>query len=117
MEASGRFPRRQRLSLKRDYDAVFARGISEADRSLVVYMLPTELGHPRLGMAVGKKHGGAVERNRIKRLIREAFRLNRDRLPGSADIVVIPRRGAILELAEITASLVELSQRAAEKTQ
>ncbi len=115
MSASYKFPRRRRLSLKRDYDAVFAGGRSAADVNLVVYVLPTELSYPRLGMAVGKRHGNAVVRNRIKRLIREAFRLNRERLPRSADIVVIPRVGANRELKALTRSLVDLSRLAGEK--
>lgn len=111
MEGSGRFPRRQRLSLKRDFDRVFAEGRSAADYSLVVYMLPTELGYPRLGLAVGKGIGKAVRRNRVKRLIREAFRLNRDKLPESADMVVIARQGVRADFGEIAQSVVSLAGR------
>ncbi len=109
MECSGRFLRRQRLSLKKDYDRVFAEGKSAADGSIVVYVLTTHLGYPRLGMAVGKRVGNATARNRLKRLIREAFRLNRDRLPESADIVVIARQGAGASLDGIARSLVRLA--------
>ena len=111
MEGSGRFPRRQRLSLKKDFDRVFSDGRSAADENLVVYMLATDLGHPRLGLAVGKGIGNAVLRNTVKRHIREAFRLNRDRLPESADIVVIARKGAGANPRGITESLLNLAAR------
>ena len=108
MEASARFPGCRRLSRKRDFDAVFEKGHSAADSNLVVYALPTELGLSRLGMAVGRKHGNAAARNRIKRLIREAFRLNAGKLPDSADIVVVPRTAVRTKLEEIAGSLVRL---------
>jgi ribonuclease P protein component len=117
MEESSKFTRRRRLSLKKDFDAVFSGGKSAADTNLVIYVLHTERGFTRLGMAVGKKHGGAVVRNRIKRLIREAFRLNLDKLPDSSDIVVVPRQGAGLKLLEIAGSLVKISQSAARQVQ
>jgi len=111
MEACGRFPRREKLSLKRDFDRVFAEGRSTADDNIVVYVLQTQLGHPRLGLAVGKGIGKAVARNRVKRLIREAYRLNRDSLPESADIVVIARKSVHPNFIEISASLVERAAR------
>jgi ribonuclease P protein component len=115
MSEGFRFPAKQRLSRKRDFDRVFENGRSAADGNLVVYVFATENGFPRLGMAVGKRHGGAVERNRIKRLIREAFRLNRAELPASADIVVVPRSGMRAELGEIAGSLISLTKIAAGK--
>ena len=111
MEGSGRFPRHQRLSLKKDFDRVFAEGRSAADENLVVYVLATKLGHPRLGLAVGKRIGNAVLRNTIKRHIREAFRLNRDKLPDSADMVVIARMGAGANPRGITESFINLAGR------
>jgi ribonuclease P protein component len=111
MEGTGRFPRREKLSLKRDFDRVFAEGRSAADGNLVVYLLQTQLGHPRLGLAVGKGIGKAAARNRVKRLIREAYRLNRNRLPESADVVVIARKSVRADFGGITASLVNLAGR------
>jgi ribonuclease P protein component len=107
------FHRRMRLSLKADFDRVFEEGCSAADGNLVVHVLPTDLGYSRLGMAVGRKHGGAVVRNRIKRLVREAFRVMQSKLSGFFDIVVVPRVGLSAELENIGSSLTRLCEQAA----
>jgi ribonuclease P protein component len=88
--------RRNRLSRSRDFDAVYRHGHSTATRYLVLYSFPREEGDgegPRLGLAVSRQLGGAVERNRLKRRLRAAF----DELPGEVsadtDYVLIARPG------------------------
>ncbi len=72
----------------------------EARGPLTVYGLPNGLGYPRLGMSVGRKVGNAVRRNRIRRLIRESFRLMQHDLPEGYDLVVVVRPHEPLILAE-----------------
>jgi ribonuclease P protein component len=88
--------RRQRLSRSAEFDRVYREGRSHASRHLVVYSFPREHDddEPRLGVSVGRKVGGAVERNRVKRLLREAFWATADALPDGHDFVVVARPDA-----------------------
>lgn len=88
--------RRHRLSRSRDFDAVYRKGRSVSTRFLVLYSFPREDdpgGEPRLGLAVSRQLGGAVERNRLKRRLRAAFDELRDELPPGHDYVLIARPG------------------------
>lgn len=89
--------KRNRLSRSADFDRVYREGRSHANRHLVVYAFPrlseNEDG-PRLGVSVGRKIGGAVERNRVKRLLREAFWTAAESLPDGYDFVLVARPDA-----------------------
>ena len=60
----------------------------------LVFIKPNNLGKTRLGLTVGKNRGGAVQRNRIKRLLREFFRRSKDKFPPSRDIIIIALKGS-----------------------
>lgn len=83
-------PRAVRLRSQSDFRLVYRRGTRAHGRLLVVIGKPRGAGH-RLGIAVSKEHGCAVRRNKIKRILREAFRLERPELQGAFDLIVIPR--------------------------
>jgi ribonuclease P protein component len=101
---SPRAGRRTRLTRSGDFDAVYRRGRSAAGRHLVVYAFrrdATTADSPaRLGVSISKKVGGAVERNRLKRVLRERFVPLRDGVPSGTDLVVIARPGSVEYLDE-----------------
>ena len=87
--------RRNRLSRSRDFDAVYRHGRSASTRFLVLYWFAREEaeGDPRLGLAVPKRVGNAVARNRIKRQLREVWRERLERVPPGRDYVLIAKPG------------------------
>jgi ribonuclease P protein component len=88
-----------------DFETVFQRRCSAADDWLLVYARENGLSHSRLGLSVSRKVGGAVQRNRLRRLYREAFRLTKGELPTGLDLVLIPRRPDEPRLEDLRASL------------
>ncbi|HEV3384037.1 MAG TPA: ribonuclease P protein component [Gemmata sp.] len=109
------FPQSHRMKTPAEFERCYARKKSASDTLLIVYACENGLPHPRLGRSVSKKIGGAVVRNRYKRLFREAFRLKQHELPVGIDLVVIPRPGEKPTLETIENSLIKLAHQAARK--
>ena len=108
MGGTARRPKRGRLSRSAEFERVYRQGRSLGNRHLVLYVFPRgetagpaqELSAgPRMGLSVSRKVGGAVERNRVKRLLREAFDAEGAGVPANHD-VVIKARPDVRELAE-----------------
>ena len=86
--------RANRLSRSRDFEAVYRQGRSVSSRFLVLYWFPQEeAASPRFGFSVPRSVGGAVERNKIKRQLREVWRERLVRVPSGNDYVLIVRPG------------------------
>jgi ribonuclease P protein component len=88
--------RRRRLSRSAEFERVYRQGRSKGNRFLVLYAFARAEGDegPRLGLSVSRRVGGAVDRNRVKRVLREAFWQEAERLPAGCDYVVVARPDA-----------------------
>ncbi len=110
-----RFTRDDRLRRRSEFDRVYSQGRRAWARGFAVILAPGETGRHRLGLTVGRQVGKATVRNRVKRRLRDAFRRNRERIPGCYDIVVQARREAAgMPYAEISEDLIGAVRRAAE---
>jgi ribonuclease P protein component len=83
------FPKKKRLVSNRQFKAVLARGLRLSNGLLTLYMAENNCGYSRLGVSVSKSCGNAVVRNRLKRLLREAFRQSQDRIPAGFDYLLM----------------------------
>jgi ribonuclease P protein component len=109
-----RFPagRDLRVSSRSEVSRVFDEGKRAGDRRITLLAAPNEKKVARFAVAVSKRHGNAVTRNRLKRLCREAFRLTRPEVPAGYDYVILPRVGKRLSVTDIQASIRALVDKA-----
>ncbi|MFA6043794.1 MAG: ribonuclease P protein component [Phycisphaerales bacterium] len=103
----------QRLRHALEFQRVYAAKMRKVRGSLAAFAVPNQLAQHRLGLAVGRPVGNAVRRTRVKRLIREAFRLCQHTLPrrddGAYDLVIAPRAHKPMPLTEYQGLLVALA--------
>jgi ribonuclease P protein component len=110
-----RFRPHERLRDSAAFRRAFERKKPASDAFLIVYANRNGLGHSRLGISIGKKKvASAAERNRIKRLLREVFRLTKSELPSGVDLVIVPR-GPGMTFLQVRQSFHELCRSAARR--
>ncbi len=113
--APARFRPHERIKDPKDFRRAFDRKRSASDDALIVYGVENGREFPRMGMSVARKRvRKAVARNRIKRLLREAFRLSKAELPPGVDLVIVPR-GPALTFDQARRSLPELANAVARR--
>ena len=115
-----KFPKHLRVRRTAEYQRVYAAKNRAGDGVLLVFGAKNDLefdGRPvtRVGLSVSKKNGNAVARHRIKRLLREAFRTQKQDLPTGWDFVLIPRPGSGADFARYKKSLRKLARRVANR--
>lgn len=113
--ADRRFRPQEHLRKRNDFRRVFDFRRSVSDEWVIVYGCPNGLAFNRVGFTVSRKFGSAVNRNRLRRLYREAYRLTRAQLPTGMDLVLIPRSHGIPKLAALMRSMLRLIPELAQK--
>jgi ribonuclease P protein component len=113
-----KFGKFERLQKRKEFNRLHRRGVKVVGRLFVYLYRPNGLAWSRLGITVSRKVGGAVQRNRVKRLVREAFRHQKETLTVRVDVVVIARRSAAKAVfAEVREELQFFFQQVARKAQ
>jgi ribonuclease P protein component len=102
------FTKSHRIRSRSEFSAVFETKTRHAIGPIICYARPNELPHPRLGISIPKAAGSAPRRNRIKRLLREAFRLHQNDLPRGYDFILVIRPHEPMLLAEYQKVLTSL---------
>jgi ribonuclease P protein component len=110
-----RFRKAEHIRRPSDFRAVYERRCAASNAWLLVHARPNGLPYSRLGLSVSRKYGGAVARNRLRRLYREAFRLTKHDLPKGLDLVLIPRSPNEPTLDVVKSALAALARQLARK--
>jgi ribonuclease P protein component len=98
---------RQRLRTRAEFDRAFRRGVRLGGPLFVLIAVPNGAGEDRLGLAVNRRVGGSVVRNRVRRMLRESFRRKQDVVSGGHDLVIVARG----EMAGCTQNEVDIALR------
>jgi ribonuclease P protein component len=109
------FPPARRLRRPQDFERVYAQNQRAGDACLLLLAAANSTGRTRLGLSVSRKHGNSVARHRLKRLLREAYRLEQDNVPEGLDLVLIPKQNAQAGIDQYRAAIVRLSRKLARR--
>ena len=115
MTADQRFRRCEHLRLRSDFAHVYTARCRAGDGKLLVYVARNDLDRLRLGMSVSRQAGNAVRRNRIRRLLREAFRLSRASMPQGLDIICVAGAATADRDYDMALALTTLVKKAAQR--
>ncbi|MCH7990734.1 MAG: ribonuclease P protein component [Planctomycetes bacterium] len=105
----------QRIRSNRDFSGIYELNQRAGDQHLLIFAAVNKLSTTRFGLSVSKRHGNAVRRMRLKRLLREAFRLTQHELPIGLDLILIPRIHCGAGLSDYQNSLLRLSRKLAKR--
>lgn len=97
MKGLFKFTRRERIALPQDFRQVMKLGRRFASKNFIIFLLENKVKYHRLGIVVKKEIGPATLRNRMKRYLREFFRLHKHQIKGSMDIIILVKKGNPLE--------------------
>jgi len=111
IEKRFQFSAENRLHSQQDFDSVYNHRQRAGDKYMLIFGKRNTSNRTRIGLSVSKKHGNAVVRTRIKRLLREAYRLSQHELPTGLDLIIIPRQKSGAGLEEFQASLLRLTEK------
>ena len=109
------FSKSQRIHSNRDFAGIYELNQRADDQYLLIFAAVNQRNSTRIGLSVSKKHGNAVRRMKLKRLLREAFRLTQHELPKGLDMILIPRIRSGAGLSDYHNSLLRLSQKLAKR--
>ena len=111
------FPRSSRICRKADFEEVFSKGVRWSTRHLRAVVHEAGRDESRLGLAVSRKVGNAVVRNRLKRRLREIFRVERSLAPAHRDLILIPRPGCSdLDFQKLRLEVIDLISRSVDSS-
>ncbi len=103
------FLKTMRIRSKSDFDYIYNLRQRVSDKNLLMFAARNYLNQTRIGLSVSRKHGGAVKRAKLKRLLREAFRLTQHELPQGIDFILIPRQNPAAGLDGYQRSMIQLA--------